>query len=205
MVVSHGPESFAVGKHLDVLRDDSGHLTLAQVSAPENKGRWKKSRREVPNFGFSSATYWFRFRVRSSASRAHTWLLEVGYPMLDRVDVYQSLPGGGWDHEVGGDHLPFSARSIPHRNFVFRVPLDPGETRTVLLRVATQSSVQVPLTLWSRDGFLHKDHKEQAALWTYYGLVLVMALYNLFIFLSVRDRSYIYYVGEASSFAAASR
>jgi diguanylate cyclase (GGDEF)-like protein len=94
----------------------------------------------------------------------------------------------------GGDKLPFSKRVVKHRNVIFDVPLAIGESVRIYIRVRTEGSLQVPLFLRSPRAMLAKDHEEQFALGLFYGVMVAMLLYNLLIFLSIRDISYLYYV-----------
>src|SRR5690606_3764620 len=100
-----------------------------------------------------------------------------------------------------GDNLPFDQRPVRHHNFV--IPLQPngGERQTLLLRVATQTSVQIPLHLWPREAFFERQSTYLLGQGLYFGVILVMAVYNLFIFFTVRHSSYIFYALSALGMA----
>lgn len=72
-----------------------------------------------------------------------------------------------------------------------------------LLRVQTESSVQVPIAIYSDHAFLETHQRSQLGLGVYYGVLIGLLLYNLLIFLSVRDRSYPYYIGYVALFGLA--
>src|SRR5690606_1087319 len=59
---------------------------------------------------------------------------------------------------------------------------------------------QAPLTLWSPQAFLEAQPERIYVLGIIYGVLLVMLVYNLFIYLSVRDTSYLYYILYIGSF-----
>ncbi len=133
-------------------------------------------------------------------SSAKEWLLEVGYPLLDSVELY--LPthraggpvGKSYAVKKTGDTLPFGEREIADQNFIFILPVGPEEEQTVYLRVETEGSMQIPLTILSYRRYIEKDHNERSASGLYNGIILAMLLYNLFLFFSLRDRNYLYYV-----------
>jgi len=179
---------------LEILEDPTGQWDLAQVTSPRIRRRFSPATEDEPAFGFSSSAYWARFEVINHQPGADTFMVELSYPLLDRVDLYVRRPDGTFQHQRGGDHFPFDQRVVRHRNVIFPVKLVPGRTTEIYLRVATTSSVQIPVVLWSRSAFQHKDHTEQMLLGLYYGLVLVMLFYNLFIFISVRERAYLLFV-----------
>ncbi|MEZ4761356.1 MAG: 7TM-DISM domain-containing protein [Flavobacteriales bacterium] len=52
----------------------------------------------------------------------------------------------------------------------------------------------VPVQMRTRAAYLTSSSQRNTYLGGYVGIMLVMAVYNLFIFLSIRDRSYMFYV-----------
>lgn len=185
-----------LGPHLASFKDDSRTLTVAQVARAEYAERFQPIGDATPNLGYSTAAVWFRFTVRSDAPTETVWLLDVAFPRLDRVEIFEPDPAApdGFRMLVNGDTLPFTQREIRNRNIVFRIRVRPGAPRTFYARVTTTSTVQFPATLYSPEQFCEADHEEQAVLGMFYGIVLVMAVYNLFIFLATRDRGYLFYV-----------
>lgn len=155
---------------------------------------WRGLTDSVANFGFSSSVYWLRASLTSGAEQPITRVLEVGHPLLDDIELYLfGADGRTLAHLTAGDHLPFEARSIVHRTFLFPLRLPPGETVELLLRVQSGSSLKVPLYLWRADAFQAFNERELAGLGLYAGIMLAMALYNLFIFFALRLRAYFYY------------
>src|SRR5699024_836005 len=51
-----------------------------------------------------------------------------------------------------------------------------------------------PITIWDKDEFVVKTSKEFLLLGLFYGIVFVMIAYNLFLYISLKMRSYLYYV-----------
>ncbi|PSF06883.1 diguanylate cyclase [Marinobacter halophilus] len=179
-----------LARFVDYWQEDT-RRALQDVQALPDEA-WTASGNESANFGYGTDVYWFRFQV-SNVSGAETMsFMEIGYPVLDYIEVY--LPGSS-GALILGDKQPFYERPIHHRNFVVPLLLPEGETVTVYLRVDTTSSMQVPLTLWNQDAFHASGQARSMLEGIYYGLVLVMVLYNLFVFLAVGERSFLYYVG----------
>lgn len=180
----------ALAEYVDYWQEDS-RVALQQVQAMPEQA-WTAVGNESANFGYGNDVYWFRFQVSNVSGVERASFVEVGYPVLDHIEVY--LPDSA-EPIVMGDKQPFHDRPIHHRHFVVPMLLPVGETVSVYLRVETTSSMQVPLTLWDRDAFYEADHRRTMLEGIYYGVVFVMILYNLFVFLAVRERSFLYYVG----------
>ena len=98
-----------------------------------------------------------------------------------------------------GDKQPFYQRPIYHRNFLVPLSLSRDDELSIYLRVDTTSSMQVPLTLWDQDAFYVAEQARSLFEGIYYGIVLVMILYNLFVYMAVGERSFLHYVGYISA------
>jgi signal transduction histidine kinase len=69
-----------------------------------------------------------------------------------------------------------------------------GETQTVYLRVRSKGPISLPISAWNATDFLQHDRNGALLDGLYFGALLALILFNLFIYLSVRDSSYLYYV-----------
>lgn len=156
---------------------------------------WTRNRSDTVSLGYGEQVYWFRVRVDNASGTADQALLEIAYPVLDRVDVYLVKGEQVSQSWQMGDKLPFHQRPIEHRNFVVPMTLPAQSAVSLYLRVETTSSMQVPLVLWQRDQFHATEQLRMLFEGLYFGIVLAMILYNLFVFKAVGERSFLYYVG----------
>jgi diguanylate cyclase (GGDEF)-like protein len=189
-----GTESYPLGLHLSYFEDRDGRQSLEEVRSGDVCHPFTPSQDAVPNFSFTSSSYWFQFDLSNESSPVKNWLLESQYPLLDRINVYLVYPDGRVVTYRGGDKLPFDKREVKHRNVMFNVPLAMGERVQVYVKVRTESSMQFPLVLRSPDALFAKDHEEQYILGIYYGILLSLLLYNLLVFTAIRDINYLYFV-----------
>ena len=200
VVVTAEVGELPLGSHVDYLEDPAGSLTIDDVRSAALERRWTPNKSEVPNFGFTGSAYWFRFVLDNTGSEPLARLLDIGYPPLDELLLFTAADRDSRGR-ASGDHLPFRAREIPHEHFLYEIQAPPGRSE-LFLRVRTSSSCQVPITLWSRLAFAAADHTALLEHGFYYGVMLVMLAYNLFIWLAVRDRSYLFYAAYVASFVA---
>ena len=155
---------------------------------------WRNQSGNTLSLGIGLPAYWFRFELHNNSFKSIERLLEIAYPVLDRIDVYFAVQGEEVRYEQLGDLLPFSQRLYSHRNFVIPIRFQPDQHVTVFLRVETQGALQLPITLWHERQFLLEDQKKVLWQGLFYGALLIMILYNFFIFTSIRERSYFLYV-----------
>jgi signal transduction histidine kinase len=195
-----------LGPYVEVLEDREGRLRLEDVLSPTYAPGFVRSESHMPNFGFTSSAFWFRFRFPDGVQPGEALLLEVRWAPLDRLELFAPVHEAGrplaYRTAVGGDQVPWHERDIKHRNHVFRlaVPPQPDE-HDVYLRVASEGSVSVPAYLWRLETFGLQDRDSQLVFGLFYGLVLALILYNLMLYVAIRDLAYLYYVLYATSYA----
>jgi methyl-accepting chemotaxis protein len=179
------------GQFLSYLEDPEKNLTIDQVSSPEYADRFKHDIKDVPNFGYTRSAYWIRFTLSSRTDQER--LIEIRYALLDYVTLYAPA-GGGFVEKKLGQLLPFDVRDVKSENIVFKVDIRPGAPRTFYLRIETQDSFAVPMRLISYQAFAEQSGMLRLVLGIFYGFIIVMVLYNLFIFAITRDASYLFLV-----------
>lgn len=193
-VWSENSERIDLAGDIDYWAENDGPASLDSVVALDDR-EWQSDGGESISLGYSDMVYWFRFRMANGTDAARSLYLEIAYPVLDRIEFHMLDDGHLLERHVLGDKQPFNERLIHHRNFLVPLTLLPGESRTVYMRVDTTSSMQVPLALWDRDAFFVAEQSRTMFEGFYYGIVLVMILYNLFVYRAVGERSFLYYVG----------
>ncbi|WP_434558757.1 response regulator [Pseudomonas sp. Z5-35] len=197
-------QSLPLGHALQVFEDSSGTASIEDVLAQAAASRFKSHDKATLNAGYSRSAFWLKvdlhYRPGNPAAQ-RTWLLELAYPPLDHVDLY--LPNDAGAYRLvrqTGDALPFASREVRQNNYLFSLDFQPDQRRTVYLRLQSEGSIQAPLTLWSSTAYLEQQPVRLYVLGIIYGVLLGMLVYNLFIYLSVRDTSYLYYIFYIASF-----
>ena len=186
-----------LGPYVEVLEDPGGELRIEEV---RQDASFKPSAADTPNFGYTRSAWWLKFRIYGGTHPGGDMLLEVSFPSIDRVELY-APPGGGPALQRAGDSWPWVERAVKHRNHVFRVtvPKAPG-AHDFYLRAESRGVLTVPLTLWLPAAFERHNYHAQLVLGLFYGLLAAMLLYNLMVYVWLRDRSYLYYVLYVASF-----
>jgi diguanylate cyclase (GGDEF)-like protein len=179
------------------LEDRSATLTLHEVMAI-GEG-WQPTPATNFNRGFSSSAWWLRVELANTDAGPQQRLLEVGYAMLDFIDLYAVADGQIVAEYRTGDARPFGSRPLNTRFFVFPVRWEPEQPLTLYLRVQSSSAVQVPLSLWQPDRYAEHEVSGSTAHGLYVGAMGAIILYNLLLFTVLRERAYLFYIAFVSS------
>ncbi|WP_176736910.1 7TM-DISM domain-containing protein [Oligoflexus tunisiensis] len=180
-----------LGLHLEILEDPSGRLQLSDILLMD--AAFQPSRDPVPNWGLHRAVQWVKFSVHNPFDHPVPILLENTFTFVDQFQIYHRNASHGWDMKQAGDQLPFSTRDVQSRQPVFRFTLEPG-THIFYARSFADGSHQLPLQLWTHDEFFSHNALEYSYIGILIGFHVVICLYNLFLFFSLRDKTFLYYV-----------
>ncbi|MBT6432491.1 MAG: sensor histidine kinase [Deltaproteobacteria bacterium] len=195
-----------LGDKVKYLVDTKTALSLGEFRSPENQSQLISSKAPTPSYGFTQSTYWFQVELKNASNRSAERTLVISYPLLDQLNIYLLRSQGHVTRFETGDRLDFDKREELHRFFTFPIVFQKDETITLVVQTKTTSSMQVPMELWIPEQLHHDDKETLLAQGIYYGIMLIMVVYNLFIFLVVRTPGYlfyVFYVGSVAGFQAA--
>jgi signal transduction histidine kinase len=177
----------------EYIEDSSARQTLDQILEQPERA-WQSAAINNLTFGWTSHAYWVRLSLQHHEARTQKLVLEIDWPLLDDIQVFvRNTQGQTLEFMKTGDMYPFRERPILHTSFAFPLELPPHDIRQIYIRVASTSSTQIPLRLWQERSFYEERQYTEGAQILYYGAMLIMVFYNLFIFLSVRQATYLYY------------
>lgn len=175
-----------------LLADTDGSLTLEQALAAATAGRFIVPEGTPSNLGRSANTVWLRFVVDVPGADAVHRVLEIDYPPLNRIDLHVLKDGVLLESMVMGNELRGAERLTPARTHAAPLYLEPGR-HEMLLRVHTQSSLVLPMTLRTPEDFNASESRAQMVLGILIGLALCMLLYSLNNWLGLRDPLFLDY------------
>jgi len=208
--ITHGLESIdvnsvdsgaGINRYVEFFEDKYTDLSLTEIINQELP--WSSHNEDELSFGYTQSAYWFRFLVENNSDNDVDRLLELSYPVLDdvRITVIDADSMQVVSEITLGDKLEFSERAIIHRHFMVPLSIAANKKEIWYVRIQTSSAMQVPMSLWEERDFFIQDQSRMMGLGLYYGIMFIMVLYNLFVFVSVREANYLYYVFYVASMA----
>lgn len=187
-----GHSVYQLDGSISFYEDRSTTLSFQDLqSKPQQE--WTLLKEAVPSFGFSESAYWLKLTLCEQSSPAEPAVLEVSYPLLDSVRVIATEGRETVYDMESGDRILFSQRPVKHRNFVFLLPAM-QTAATIYIRVESESAVQIPVNLYTADGFFEHNQNVLSLQGIYFGCILAMIIYNAFLFFSLREWPYLLYV-----------
>ncbi|MCU0447369.1 MAG: sensor histidine kinase [Microscillaceae bacterium] len=140
--------------------------------------------------------YFFQLIVQNTDAEKLSAYLDLGNWSF--IDVYSQSPDNQWIIQKGGYFLPLSARNVPRAYPLVKLEVLPHTTQLFYLRVSQKMAFYLPTQqkfYWHNDVWFNQENQPRLFYQgIFLGIILVMALYNLVIYFSVKDVSFLYYV-----------
>jgi two-component system, NtrC family, sensor kinase len=190
IVYKNSSENLAVEDQIYYLEDKNNNYSIEQVSQANN---FKLITKKVHNFGITSSSIWLRLSI-SNKSEVGNLILQVNQPIIDEIELFSFNPALNQFSSIKmGEFQVFQARNYRTPQYLFDLKLPHDSTRTYYLRVRCKENMQIPISIGTRISVLNYSVVSNLASGIYIGIMLVMVLYNLFIYSTVRDKSYLLY------------
>jgi len=186
------PQVFFVGDGLRYLTEEQPLRITDLIQKPESE--FRETHNFQPNLGFTSKVIWFFTAIENPGPWDVPIIFEVAYPRLEGIDLYAV---NDRNEVVNSFHLgtefPGELRPIRHMNFAFPLQLGPGQKLRLYIRTHTGNPLRFPVRIWEPETFRASQQSQQLIQGLYYGSIIIMVLYNLFVYFGTRNRSYIFY------------
>lgn len=194
--LSAGTSVQPMAGHWSALRDPSARLDIDDVTKSEAEVGFKPLPGDLAA-GYDGGAWWLRAEIRRGADAPSHWLLEVEPPYLDQVSLFIEDEQGVLRAFAAGDRVPFDARPMPYRTFVFPIHLEDDLPHRLYLRIKSTSSVNVTARLLSPEGFALSAARRDLAHGLAHGATIIIILFALVQFLVGRDRLYLVFLAYA--------
>ncbi|HBK55336.1 MAG TPA: hypothetical protein DDZ76_03485 [Xanthomonadales bacterium] len=145
-------------------------------------------------FGFGSGAYWLHARLVGADPDDSQRILLLRYALIDHIDIYTRYADGRVVRQQSGDMIEFHHRAVPYRHPNVLIDLPHGEPVDLFVRAESKSSMQLPLALYTPLAFANLARDTQLGMGVYYGILLSLLVYNLILWLALRDQGHFWYL-----------
>lgn len=190
IVVSHEQSTVSIKSHYKEYIDKKGD---AQPEEVLNSNFLNSVDNKIPVYSNSVKTVWIQFSAKNQTN-FNTLYLDIRFSNLTNVKLYKIT--GSTVQLIGEGGNGFLNRKkvfkdIP--NIIFDLKLKKEDEAKYLLKVYSEHPIILPAFV-STPGKLYNTSIVQSLInGLYFGLLLVMFLYNSFLFAATKDRNYIVY------------
>ena len=200
LVLTDAQGYYQLGEYLSILEDPSGKLSFEEVSSSKYSDQFQDSKQVVPNLGFTKSVIWARLKLRNSSAHNVQWMFGQNFANTHYLDLYfPTADSDSYQIKKSGNLLPTSSRDKKNRRIIFKVTVPIGSDQTLYLRMENAASMTLGFNLWSVDAFTDDVSLDAHIMGLFYGVIIIMFFYNLFVLQPTRSQSWISGVGNCNT------
>ena len=188
--------------NFEIFEDVDGTYDFATISSPAGADKFQPYQQNALSLGISKSTFWIRFMLPLADPQAidAKRLLQLGNPNISKIDLYIPVH----DDKKSADiiyrekHVGAASASTPRdiwdADWIFPIPRHYANGQYVYLQLKSISTLRLPVQVWQENAFLQEAFLKNIGYGIFYGVLIAMFLYNLFIVFVLRDKTYLFYV-----------
>lgn len=182
-------------REIEWLEDHGGTLSLDDIRRADKNGHFKENLISTPKNAHLTSTYWFKIKIRYLPASKEHWVLEFFDQTIDDIILY--IPQSRGDvYQIFnfGAKYKFRHREYIHKNFLVNLDNSSQREETLYIRIRSSQPASIIIALRSLRWFVNYATDEYIFFGVFYGMIAVFGLYNLLMFLAIRQKQYLYYV-----------
>lgn len=190
LIVQRADRPQLVGNHISVLVDSSRKYTPQTIV---NAREFVGSTSLIPVLPVVNGSIWARFSVTNTSDTLPLYL-DLQYANISHLDFYEKKDSGLVLLQESGNAIPFEKNRRLSPFYVCPINLHSGETGTYYIRISSAHPLLLPLFVENRVSIDNSMGLQEIAVGIYMGIMLAIFLYNLFLYFSTKDNSYLVYI-----------
>lgn len=193
LILDQHTEKVDLYEYAIILSDNEKKLTIDDIVSYRYDNDFELPSEFKKKPGFFEVAKWFKFDVQNDIEE-NDWLIEFAFPLIFQIHLYEEDATGLRKMATSGAEYPFESRELENRYFVFNLSIEQAETKTYYALLHGPGDLHPPINLWKKDVFIENTQVEFTLLGLFYGMIIIMILYNLFLYFSLQIKAYLYYV-----------
>lgn len=161
--------------------------TNNNITSPDQL-KQTKNLPSLPNYGEENAAYWLHFSVPSYNQK---WVVEAYNFKTDELALFYK-ENGEWKQKQVGWKYPYNKRDYDLLNLVIDVPVANQNDNGYFLKVYAKDGPGFTIFLRDQRRFTNYAINENAYLAFFYGILVIVAIYNFILFLYLKERNHLF-------------
>lgn len=182
-----------IGREVSFYKDPGGTLTLNEILEDTAAQRFEPSASDIPHFQSASSPLWVKFTVNNRTGNSAYLLID--HPRLHYITFYVPEGNGNYTVKTAGYFQPVRLRDIPSNVFYLKLPTwEHAGPVTFYLKIESKERIVLPMYIGSAAALSGLQYQKGIFAGAFLGILLITILYNLLIYLVIRERSYLYHL-----------
>ncbi len=183
----------ALRTELTFFKDSLNQFSFQKLMFSKDSIMFQQNQSSSPNLGYIRSSIWYRMSIIDSTSKPTCWVIDIAMPGLHRVHFYlRNDQTGHIDSSYSGLSVAKTHRSTYYRNPSIDFSSTPGSSFTAYIRVQSKTAIITPFFIREKNDYINYDRNREFFYGIYFGAILILALYHFYLFLTTRDRGYLW-------------
>lgn len=198
-IIVHASSKVDIFDKLEYLEDKNSTYTILDVISTEFSTKFNSHNSNEFKLGFSKSNWWLKVKLNNDIfdNKNNQYFLSINNPFIKRLILY--IPNGeagkleyvsyksGWGYR--GD------TQDEHFNYpIFKFPKTFDSNKYIYIHLSSPFAYNYQLKIFTNDDYTNLQRKMIAFYGGLFGALIVMLIYNFMIYVSLLDRTYLYYI-----------
>lgn len=175
------------------------HYTLAQElneTVHQLEGRtWTKDKKKFNTFKYANNAYWAKIDIKNIANSEKTYYLKAENQFTYKIDYYLVQNKEIITHIADGVSSKNPNRAFNSNHMLFPLTLQANTEAEVYFKIRNYNKININFSLVTKEYLIDYYQTYNMVEGIFFGGMLLMMLYNLFLYVLFRIQAYLYYVG----------
>jgi len=179
-----------VGSYIYTLIDKKSIYSYNDILFNSN---FRLENKEIPVMDVTRGTVWAKFFIHNNTSDS-IFYLDLQYSNISEVNLYLRSGNNLVLIDSTGNNIDIDTKSESNRDFIFKLSLNSRDTAELFLKIRSKHPILLPLFIKQESHINENINVENLIFGLYFGIILSLFLYNIFLLISTKDPSYLFYV-----------
>lgn len=187
--ISSGERSVFIGNYSTQFIDSSNALSVFDIVKQE----FVEQDRDVVFFGQMNYNCWVKTSLINTTDDITEFYLNLDYALIDTVTFYSFKQDRLIDSLQITSTTPINERTLGFQSFIYPIKLANQDTVTIYSKLSSNKSMLFPAFVADYQTTMDYHSKNRQLFYLYLGLIIAVFSINLFIFISIKEKLYLFY------------
>ncbi len=195
LVLEKEKNYYSLENKVEYLIDRTHSLTINDLISDQKELTFQTIQNTILNFDVANTPIWLKITIENPLVISKELVIQIEYAWISHLELYKKVNGAIQLTTTGVDY-PNATKPIESRSYTFPIDLQAKSEQTFYIKVTNRYLTRMPISVSTKKTFIHNERIINIISGVYYGLMIAMFIYNLFLFITTKDIAYFFYIGS---------
>jgi len=189
ITIDKNTNNLNITPNIKIYIDDTKTKSFEDIKKMQNK--FKKHNKSFLDFGYIVASgVWVKVEFQNNTNQNIKKVLEYTDGLVSEYFLYSK--DKNLEQKQGILVRPPTIKNLHH---YFTINIPPNTKKEYFIYLSTQySSTHGMFKIWNSADFFEKENQHMLIMTSFFSMLIILTIYNLFLYIFSKDKVYIYYV-----------